>query len=46
MPRAKAKTTETTKQTKLYRRKKKKSLTLWDKVARGAKSFFSPCRKK
>ena len=44
MPRAKAKTK--VKPTKLYRRKKKKSLTIWDKVLRGAKRFFSPCRKK
>ena len=33
-------------ETRLYRKKKKKTLTLWDKVSRGAKSFFSPCRKK
>jgi hypothetical protein len=32
--------------TRLYRRKKVKTLTLWDKVARGFKRFLSPCRKK
>ena len=33
-------------ETRLYRRKKVKTLTFWDKVARGFKRFLSPCRKK
>ena len=46
MPKAKVKKQVKSTETRLYRRKKKKSLTLWDKVSRGAKRFFSPCRKK
>ena len=38
---AQAKPTET----RLYRNKKK-TLTFWDRVARGFKRFLSPCRKK
>jgi len=32
--------------TKASKKKKIKTLTLWDKVARGFKRFLSPCRKK